>query len=379
MDLVSDWMNFHELDQGRLHDLMTAWRLGALPESTAWLPCPMLNIEKNLKYSGTQQECLEKLILPAFDAALKTIDLSSIISGQLEFQNLPPHHGDLPHTVDRGLEKPVLIAINWTGSPDDVICLAHEVGHALQILLSKHEQMPPVARETCAFLGELLLIAHASDVAPEMYPSLYEVWHRENNAYLGTDIDRLTADLADPNAPYHYRQNYPVARLAAIEMFALKQGDRLLKLFTSGRTGMQHLPINDIARLAGNVPNCLPPLPEAASETHAIDSYRSLGAMALIDIDYWQGYPEKRIDEYYSNLLINLQARTAFLGVNEQGKPVGYATWSRVTENNSVKITRHAAPFGDHLTLQRMLERHLNQQGYAVESHDCANRQDDAA
>lgn len=296
-----------------------------------------------------------------------------------EFSTLATECDGLPHTVDRGPDQPVLIALNWEGSPDDVICLAHEVAHAVQIILSDHKQMPPLAREVCAFLGELLVIAHARTAAPDLYPTLCDVWRRENDDYLGSDIDLLAVALADPQAQYHYRQNYPVARLAAIELFNRGSGEWLRQFFASGRDGMRHIPIEKLANRAGDIANYLPAMPRSEPETPAIDAYRSLGAMALIDIDYWEGQSETRIEDYYADLLRHLQDQTAFVALNEQRKPIGYATWSKSALGGGCTLTRQAAPFGDHLALQRALERHLGDMAGMTARHNRSARQEQVA
>ena len=308
-----------------------------------------------------QWECLETLVVPAFESRFSERDLFAKLSKRVVFTDLSLRDNAPPHTIDRGPDKPVLIALNWTESPEDVICLAHEVSHALQIILSDHERMPPVAREACAFLGELIMIEYARETDLDLFPALCNVWRRENDAYLGSDIDTMMAALADPRALYHYRLNYPVARLAAVELFNLGGGDWVRELFAAGREGMRLLPIENMANRAGELPNYFPPLPETDQEQPAINAYQSLGAMALIDIDYWEGESQTRIEEYYSGLLRHLQDRTAFIALDEQRKPIGYATWSRSPQDDGITLTRQAAPFGDHLTLQRALERHWDQ------------------
>ncbi|PTN04146.1 hypothetical protein C8N32_101345 [Rhodovulum imhoffii] len=239
--------------------------------------------------------------------------------------------------------------------------------------------MPPLAREVCAFLGELVVIMHARTAAPELYPALCDVWHRENDAYLGLDMDLLAAALADPQAQYHYRQNYPAARLAAVELFNRGYGECLRQFFASGRDGMRHVPIEELANRAGDVANYLPAMPQPEPETPAIDAYRSLGAMALIDIDYWEGLSETRIEDYYADLLRHLHGNTAFLALNDQRKPIGYATWLKAAQEDEYTLTRQAAPFGDHRALQSALERHLGKTAGVTARHARSATQEQVA
>lgn len=378
-DMFSDYLTIHDLDRTLLLDILAAWRagsVGGIPERMIDCALDQVRISPDI---WTQNECVTNLVLPAFEATLKLPDLRNRIGTETEFSTLIPESDGLPHTMDRGPDQTVLIALNWAGSPDDVICLAHEVGHAVQIIFSDHKQMPPLAREVCAFLGELLVIDHARTEAPGLYPALCDVWHRENDAYLGSDIDLLAAALADPQAYYHYRQNYPVARLTAVELFNRGSGEWLQQFSASGRDGMRHVPISDLANRAGDLANHLPAMPRPEPQTPAIDAYRSLGAMALIDIDYWEGQSEARIEDYYADLLRHLRDQTAFVALNEQRKPIGYATWSKPARGDKYTLTRQAAPFGDHLGLQRALERHLGDMAGMTARHNRSARQEQVA
>ncbi len=379
MSSFVEWLSFHEFDREMLLDVLAAWKAGALLDRPVWLPGAVTGASREIYRYRTREECFEALVRPAFEAAFKGHSFPTEYLARVAFQDLPQVQGIAPHTVDRGPSEPVLIVMKWDRMPDDVICLAHEAAHVLQTLMSGHGQMPPVARETCAFLGELILLEHVRETAPALFPALACVWHRENEAYLGTDVDVLSAALADPQVDYHYRQNYPLARLAAIRMFSQGRGDWLHALFGAGHKGMRHLPVADMANLAAEVENYLPPLPQADPERPALDAYRSLGAMALIDIDYWEGPSQTRIEDYYAVLLRHLQEQTAFVALNEQRKPIGYATWTKPARGNGVILTRQAAPFGNHLALQRALEKHLGTKAEVLARHNRSARQQQTA
>lgn len=103
--------------------------------------------------------------------------------------------------------------------------------------------------------------------------------------------------------------------------------------------------------------NYLPTVPEPEREFPALNTYRSLGMMALLDIDYWQGQSETPIDEYYSSLLDHINNNSAFIAFSRDKKPIGYATWQKdLDDPDAVCLTRQTAPFGDHLILQRKLQ-----------------------
>lgn len=375
---ISDWLELHDLNVWTAREIVAAQQSGLFCGD----PFPQRAVTDGeaviLEFARTRPACVASLVEPVLkDAFGEVVDCADLLRG-IEFADLVDEHDMPPHTIDRGIEAPPLVKMAWRGRAEDVICLAHEIAHAVQIILSKHESMPPVARETCAFLFELLLIEHTRLHVPGLHGSLCEVWRSENDAYIGRDLDALSAALADPRTPYHYRQNYPIARLAAVEMFQCGKGVRLSEFFASGRGGMRYLPIDHMANRAGNL-NHLPPVPELDAGHPVTGAYRSLGAMVLLDIDYWRGEAEKRIEEYYSGILAHLRERTVFLALNEDRKPIGYATWIKSVGANAVTMTRQVAPFGDHLALQRALERHIDQEAGVFVRHDRSARRERAA
>ena len=142
---------------------------------------------------------------------------------------------------------------------------------------------------------------------------------------------------------------------------------------------MKRMPVEPMANRAGDVRNHLPPMPETDAERPRMDAYRRLGARALLDIDFWEGASEERIGDYYTGQLRHGRERTAFLALDGDRKPIGYGTWSVSPDSGSVTLARQAAPFGDHLTLQRALERHLLARGTVDANHPRSARARQAA
>jgi hemolysin-activating ACP:hemolysin acyltransferase len=171
--------------------------------------------------------------------------------------------------------------------------------------------------------------------------------------------------------------NYPLARAAAVVMWRSRTD--LQRLFRAGSEAMAILPIVVIADVASLSQNYLPPLPLPDTDQPAVDAYRALGAMALLDIDFWKGVSERRIEDYYATLLHHLQNRTAFIALDEVRRPAGYATWRNADGDNTVTLTRQVAPFGDHLLLQKALERHLGQESDVLALHSRSARQQQVA
>lgn len=93
----------------------------------------------------------------------------------------------------------------------DMLTLAHEFGHAAQILASEGRPLPPILRETCAFVSESWLLDHLKRHDPPLWSALQPVWQGQIAGYLGPDANVLRAALADPSSRYDYIWNYPLA------------------------------------------------------------------------------------------------------------------------------------------------------------------------
>ncbi|MBK5933383.1 hypothetical protein [Rhodovulum imhoffii] len=114
-DLYSDYLNLHDLDRTLLLDILAAYRAGSLGRSPAQMIASAPDKVRSSSSLLTQNECLTSLVLPAFEAALKQPDLWNRTCIEIEFSILAPQGDRLPHTMDRGPDRPVLIALNWGG------------------------------------------------------------------------------------------------------------------------------------------------------------------------------------------------------------------------------------------------------------------------
>ncbi len=368
MHSFSDWRHLHGIDAATLEDIIAAFRSGAV-STQPYTPSEITSRRGDGPSLAKQNECYEKLVIPAFLSAFGNSARVLAALTSTRFTGFDEEDAKVPYTLDCGKGDAPRIVMSWWGRPADLICLAHETAHALQIILSDHERMTPLARETCAFLGELLVIEHARRHHPSLFALLHDVWRAESRRYLGADLDTLAAAVADPTTPYHYRQNYPLARLAAVHLFRRRKPGQLHALFASGDCAMPHLPLEAMANRAGDIANYLPPMPAPDPERPSMEAYRSLGAMVLLDIDRLQGRSEERIEAYYGELLKHLQDQTAYVALNSDDRPVGYATWANRSGDGAVTLTRQSAPFGDHLMVQKSLERHLGWSGRVAAHH----------
>ncbi len=374
---VEDWLELHGLDATFVQDVLAACRAGALALQP--FPWPDPPVEKDATVSLPAREaCFAEIVFPALASGFDDTDVAAALK-DIKFETLPKDGPRIPHTVDPGRGSPPVVVIGWQGGVDDLLCLAHECAHALQIRLSDHDAMPPLARECCAFVGELLLVDHARRHDPALFRALLQTWVAENSTYLGTDLDALADAVSDPGTAYRYRQNYPVARLASVQLFKDRTRQGFRCLFASGGGAMKHLTVEAMANRAGDIRNHLPPMPEPDADRPRMNAYRRLGARALLDIEFWEGTSEARIEDYYASQLRHGRERTAFLALDSDGRPIGYATWSGSPGNGPVTLDRQAAPFGDHLTLQRKLEEHLHVKGAVDTLHPRSARARQAA
>lgn len=372
--MIAEWLHLHELSLDTVSDCIGCIESGHLQLDFDGRPEDEGDGAKSRL--ETLDLALSTVIIPSFSAALGMESSAFAALVQSICWN-DVSSDDLPHTIGHGDGQPPEIRMSWQGSIPDLICLAHEVAHAVQLQLSAGSFMPPVARETCAFLGELTVVDWARRTQTDLASKLLRVWREENQRYFGDDCALLRAALRDPERAYTYRMNYPLARAAAVVMW--RAGADLQRLFKAGSEAMNLLPLARIADVAGQSQNYLPPLPLPDTDHPAIDAYRALGAMALLDIDFWKGESERQIEDYYTTSLHHLQNRTAFIALDEVRRPVGYATWRKAEGDNTLTLTRQAAPFGDHLLLQNALERRLDQKSDVQAQHPRSARQEQVA
>jgi hemolysin-activating ACP:hemolysin acyltransferase len=356
MASVFDWLELHSLDDEGV--------IRILSHSDCELqiaPCRG-SLDVSRSADGIDQSdfhlFLTGAVVPALEAAIDCVSISDLL-GSVSWQVQQGSSDHQPHTVDRGGATPPEVVLNWDGSPESQICLAHEAGHALQLMLSSGNFMPPVAREVCAFFAELALISWADINDPVLAAGLRHVWNSDNDLYLLDDRDELLAALADPAAQYHYRLNYPLARIAAVRLFREGSREQVSTLFRSGGEAMSLLGLSKIAALLKPVESTLPPLPCANEGSAALSRHQMLGAIALLDSAYWKGEPERKIKDYYRSMQRHLADGTLVLATDDLNRPIGYATWQPAAEDEAPTVLRFAAPFGNTHRVKEALSEHI--------------------
>lgn len=127
-------------------------------------------------------------------------------------------------TYDLGFGDLPFVSLHYQGRAADFLAMAHEFGHALQIVASWENgegQMSPVARECCAFMAELAVIRHCQD----RFPTLIIAHSSDDAIYFGEHTDALEAALNDNRLPYQFDWNYPLARHFAVKLFRAGETD----------------------------------------------------------------------------------------------------------------------------------------------------------
>lgn len=227
-DTVQDWLELHELTSEEVIKCCSIIGQKFQTNGTKSSRYQSKSLSFDLKQS------FELLVLPALRELLGIANLYNL--SRIKIVRYKTGELDLPFTEWNDRANTPIVHLVWSGTAADLICLAHETAHALQMILSNGAFMPPVVRETCAFLGELALIQHAKTKSGTLYRELQDVWHHENYRYLGADVVQLADDLKAGQSPYRYRHNYPLARITAISVFAA-YGSNLIKEVFSNVTG----------------------------------------------------------------------------------------------------------------------------------------------
>lgn len=361
MNSLAEWLAMHKFDVALVSEILDVINSKQL----AFYPNSFLDEYSQEKKSfnlDSQKDCFKKMIIPAFENAFGQ---NSLIGEKLLFiefktpQNEPNH---IPYTEDRGLEKAPIIVMNWNGKFSDLICLAHETAHAIQHQFSEHIFTPPVAREVCAFLGELILINWSQKYNLTLFGELVGIWFNENNQYLAVDVNDLVNVLKRPDSQYQYRLNYPLARIAAVFLFDKLVSTKLLKLFSANKDMMTFLPFEELAAKAGDVDNHLMPFHSATTEHPIIAKYRELGAMVVLDIKHGGRVAMRSIENYHHKLRFHVDENTYRLVIGDSRKPIGYATWTKKNQNK-IFIHHLIAPYGDHLFVHQQIAKYLGFEG----------------
>jgi len=132
--------------------------------------------------------------------------------------NFSPDPNKYPRafTLHDGGNGEPYVSCPWTGHLRDMLNLAHEFGHALQIVASEQREMPPVTRETCAILAEICYLSFLRDQAHPLHEPLHALVRLDMGPTFARSSNALLSALSDTHLKYEYHWNYPLARSIAL-------------------------------------------------------------------------------------------------------------------------------------------------------------------
>ena len=141
-----------------------------------------------------------------------------------------------PFTVDLGKACPPFVSAHFDGSVNGLVLIAHEFGHAVQIVAtSRHSgkstsRVPPAAREVCALLSEIAMLRYLNVDCRTRQPHTngFRVRWRQ---YLGTFMRALIFASKRPDTPYDASWDYALAATWAISLVKTKSTDLVTRLF----------------------------------------------------------------------------------------------------------------------------------------------------
>ena len=141
-----------------------------------------------------------------------------------------------PFTVDLGKACPPFVSAHFDGSVNGLVLIAHEFGHAVQIVAtSRHSgkstsRVPPAAREVCALLSEIAMLKYLNLDYRTRQPHTdgFQVRWRQ---YLGTSMRALIFASKQPDTPYDASWDYALAAAWAISLVKTKSTDLVTRLF----------------------------------------------------------------------------------------------------------------------------------------------------
>lgn len=209
---MADWLALHGLDVATCRARLVQIKM------TAAKPAP----DPDMDPATVQKAVFDALILalPAGQRVLDRIRTEARIDlapDPVRFARAFTLHDD-----GRGLP---FVSCPLKGRISDLLLLGHEIGHACQSLASDRADLPPVQRETAAYLAEQLICAAAG-------PLVRAVHRARTGRIIARDGAALSLALDAANAPYHYNWNYPLARDLAARAVAHLNADAQWGVFT---------------------------------------------------------------------------------------------------------------------------------------------------
>ena len=166
------------------------------------------------------------------------IELESSIAHDQAETHLAPCERKYPEpfTVDLGKACPPFVSAHFDGSVNGLVLIAHEFGHAVQIVAtSRHSgkstsRVPPAAREVCALLSEIAMLRYLN-VGYRIRQPHTNGFRGRWCQYLGTSMRALIFASKRPDTPYDASWDYALAATWAISLVKTKSTDLVTRRF----------------------------------------------------------------------------------------------------------------------------------------------------
>jgi len=253
------------------------------------------------------------------------------------------------------------IRMDYQHRARDLITLAHEVGHGLQLGATKGHFINPVDREFSAFIAEVSLVDYLRENGSDLHGPVAAAFAHDNAIYLSKDAQALSEALARPGTPYTYHFNYPLARLAALRAARDLPQELLWRAF-EGRLsaisfldGIKVLPSEDrgaprldlsqyraIGRDVTAAAHCEVSANgwstgrangQANGQAKGRADYHAALGMALAVFAQSSYHARFRPSRYFKpQVLRPIELLQARLYVDDQGSPCGFLSWAMLSE-----------------------------------------------
>lgn len=277
----------------------------------------------------------------------------------------------VPFCEDLGTDKTPRIEVNYSGTPLDALNLAHEYFHALHIMYCHSHGISrpihPIIKEIFAFLGEMSLIAYGEKTDKDRLNYL-PYWVHDNEVYSQYADELFKAFQNVEIAQYKYEYNYPVARWLAHTIWTSPNPSQLVERLLDGSNTANEL-VSELCDMAISRTNYLPHYKLSTLKPSALETYRSLGAMLMSDIEYTDGLCKRPIGDYFDRVVDNLKSNDVILSLNQDQQIAGYAVITKADEGSERSIIHQVSPFGEYNILHSVIRNKLAGYNGAIHAH----------
>ena len=209
---LEDWLHLHNISAPIMLKYLKQIKVPLAPKRDISLPTKM---PSRLSFNQALEWVTDGIQLYFPKHSLDFLKLISLIEYKKQGDSM-----DYPCVTFGGLGTQPTVYCDFDGSPENVLILAHEYGHAIQFMAAQKDFIPPILRETFAFLIELIMVQHAKTKSNDFWTYLRWEIKQDNRVYFGRDLRALSSAILLPNFGYYYRANYTPARALAYRIFS---------------------------------------------------------------------------------------------------------------------------------------------------------------